>query len=248
MITENALWKMCGVMTVDHVAVTTGDLGRVLQDYMSIPGSELLRGPGVNTTQNVDFAFVKLATGMVVEILGVKQDSPISEHVNNGGGAYHLCFTVEDLESAITCALEHGAIQVVKPREDDAFDGRRVSFLMHSDHGLFEFIEAMPKKIVIRERSQTQYTTQPNIQSKVESDDDPLSVVEKVFLNLLPELADKMKDASYDVTPEWTSFKHLQIFMEIEQLSGAMFTAEEISSIQDFNGIVKALTKKLEKL
>lgn len=241
---EDSLWLKCGVKSVDHVAVTTRELPKVLRDYLAIPGSELLRGPGFNAAQNVDFAFVRLATGVVVEILGLRENSPISEHVERGGGAYHLCFTVDNLDHAVKAARENGAIEVVKPREDDAFDDRRVAFFMHSDHGLFEFLEAYPQEFAVA--SSTYIAKKPSIKTKVIDSGDAVQIVKQVFCKLFPNLTD-IENAEYDVTPGWTSFRHLQLFMEIEQLAGVSFTADEIVSIQSFDGLVQGLANKLEE-
>ncbi|MDH5471994.1 MAG: VOC family protein [Gammaproteobacteria bacterium] len=244
---ENSFWAACGVKTIDHVAVTTRNLSMVLKDYLGVPGSELLRGPGTNTSQNVDYAFVRLATGMVVEILGLKENSPITEHVENGGGAYHLCFTVTDMDHASAVAQDNGAIQVVKPREDDAFDGRRVAFFMHPDHGLFEFLDAYPKEL---SHGVAGYVSaRASKKNKIEENIDSVQIIKQAFNKIFPELINDydLQTAEYDVTPGWTSFKHLQLFMEIEQIAGVSFTADEIADIQSFNGLVNGLARKLEE-
>ena len=247
MYIEDSFWTICGVRFIDHVAVTTRDLPAVLKDYLGLPGSELLRGPGINTSQNVDYAFVRLATGMVVGILGLKEGSPITEHVENGGGAYHLCFTVDDLEQATISALKNNAIQVVESREDDAFDGRRVSFFMHPDHGLFEFLEAYPKEIKLT--TKVYASKKAPLKNKISGDEDSKQIVKQAFTKVFPDLSNNhdVENAEYDATPGWSSFKHLQLFMEIEQAAGISFTADEIAGIQDFNGLVEGLTRKLEE-
>src|SRR5260221_149101 len=92
-----------GVLGVDHVAVTTRRFEDTLADYLSAPGSRLAKGPGWNPTQKVDYAFVALNVGLTVEILGFREgvQSPIEQHVRRGGGAYHLCFVVPDIEAAL---------------------------------------------------------------------------------------------------------------------------------------------------
>lgn len=241
---NDSFWLRCGVITIDHVAVTTGDLYAVLRDYLGLPGSELIRGPGVNTSQNVDFAFVRTASGMMVEILGVKEDSPITEHVEKGGGAYHLCFSVNNLDQAVQSARDNGAIQVVESREDDAFDGRRVSFLVHPDHGLFEFLESYPEKFQVK----AQAISAPPVRED-HSNDDAKEIIKNIISKMFPELKSdtQIESAEYDVTPGWGSFKHLQLFMEIEQAANVSFTADEIAEILSFDALVDNLKRKLEK-
>ena len=82
---------------------------------------------------------------MVVEILSPEKDSPIAGHVKRGGGPYHFCYAVPDMDAAIDAAQQNSAKVVVAPVPDVAFDGRRVAFLFHEAHGIFELVEAIPK-------------------------------------------------------------------------------------------------------
>jgi catechol 2,3-dioxygenase-like lactoylglutathione lyase family enzyme len=133
-----------GVLGVDHVAVTTRRFEETLADYLSAPGAKLVKGPGWNPTQKVDYAFVAVNSGLTVEILGFKEgvDSPIEQHVRRGGGAYHLCFVVADIEAALAEVKAARGMIVLKPTPDVAFGGRRIAFFMHRAHGLVELVEA----------------------------------------------------------------------------------------------------------
>jgi len=218
---KDSLWLKCGVKYIDHFAVTTTDLYRVLNGYMGIQGCELLRGPATNRRQNVDYAFIRTAQGMTVEILGVKQGSPITEHVSKGGGAYHLCFSVNNLDDAVRIAQENGAIEVVEQRTDDAFDGRRVAFLMHPEHGLFEFLEAYP--YFIREHSTKVSLERSDDFKKLKSDSTLVAekIIVKAFQKVLPELKNKkeLEQAKLGTTANWDSLNQLLLVMEIEKLS-----------------------------
>jgi catechol 2,3-dioxygenase-like lactoylglutathione lyase family enzyme len=133
-----------GVLGVDHVAVTTRRFEETLADYLSKPGATLAKGPGWNPTQKVDYAFVAMGGGLTVEILGLKEGvaSPIEQHVRRGGGAYHFCFVVADLDAALAEVKAARGMVVLKPTPDVAFPGRRIAFFMHRAHGLVELVEA----------------------------------------------------------------------------------------------------------
>jgi len=236
MNTKDSLWQQCGVISIDHMAVTTTNMIHALDDYMGIPGCELLRGPGSNQSQNVDYAFVKLPQNTVIEILGVKEGSPISEHVKNGGGAYHLCFLVKELDTAIQIAKKNSALIVVAPREDDVFDGRRVAFMMHPEHGLFEFLEAYPIKSI-----QKDTTSRPVISDELNVDSQGKQLVVKAFNHIFTNIDAQfsMETAQLGVTPEWDSLKQLQLVMEVEKLTGIKFTVEELSAAVCFDDFVR---------
>jgi methylmalonyl-CoA/ethylmalonyl-CoA epimerase len=146
---NDTLLQRCQVLYLDHTAVTTPDLQQTLREYLSLEGSKLLKGPGENVTQKVNFAFVELPNGSVVEILspikGTK--SPILEHVKAGAGVYHFCYAVQSIEHAVQVAEKLGASILVSPIEDVAFSGRKVAFLFSKFLGLFEFVEAFPQNL-----------------------------------------------------------------------------------------------------
>ncbi len=253
---EGSFWKKCGVKSIDHIAVTTVDLNHVLHDYLGIEGCELLRGPGVNESQNVDYAFVRTSQGMTIEILGVRKNSPISEHVKKGGGAYHLCFLVNDLDDAVETAQKNGAVKIVGQREDDAFDGRRVAFLMHPEHGLFEFLEAYPSSSQI---SQTQaFSEAISKPTSKNSDEFPVQVkgssriaeeiILKAFQTVFPDLTHKevIEHAELGVTANWDSLHQLLLIMELEKLAQIKFTVNELAKITSYQKILTSLVKKID--
>ncbi len=247
---KDSLWQQCGVISIDHMAVTTSDFIQVLNDYMGMPGCELLRGPGTNKSQNVDYAFVRTAQNLVIEILGVKEDSPISEHVKNGGGAYHLCFVVKDLDAAIQTAKKKSALIIVAPREDDVFDGRRVSFMMHPKHGLFEFLEAYPNLGSKNKSSQIAPKSRQVISDELTTDSHEIQLIIKAFNHIFTDVDVQfnIKSAQLGVTPEWDSLKQLQLVMEVEKLTGTKFTVEELSSAVCFDDFVQIVESSKSSL
>ena len=242
---NHSFWKICGVKSIDHFAVTCSDLNQVLNDYLGIEGCELLRGPGTNTSQNVDYAFVKTLQGMVIEILAVKKNSPITSHVQNGGGAYHLCFTVNNLDFAEKKAIENGAIQVIECREDDVFDGRRVSFFVHPEHGLFEFLEAYPK--VFNQKSEQHSVKLESDAEKNKNITEVERIVFESFSITFPKLhsREEIETAQLGITASWDSLKQLQLLMEVEKRSKIKFSVNELSAMICYKDFVDLLNKKL---
>ncbi|KGY07307.1 hypothetical protein NM06_17935 [Vibrio sinaloensis] len=217
------MFSSIGVLAVDHYAVTTKDLISTLKDFLSIPQAKLLRGPGKNPAQNVNYAFVELNGMGVVEILSpLNETSPILNHINNGGGAYHLCYTVNDLDAAIqTASQKFGAKLVVEPRVDGAFDGRRVAFLAHPLHGLFELIEAYPSTILI------------DTETAVESIDtsDIRGEIQNIYRDIVGVNVEHFASVTMESNPEWDSLKHLLLIMEIEKQFEISITASEMSEL-----------------
>jgi acyl carrier protein len=245
-LSSQSFWSKCGVSSIDHFAVTTIDIEATTKDYLSIPGTQLIRGPGYNKSQNVDYSFIRMGSGEVIEILGVKQNSPISKHVENGAGAYHICFIVRDIDYAIKAAKIEGAILVVEPREDDVFSPRKVCFMMHKNHGIFEFLEATSNDLN-NDKKLIEINDKNNFSVDIDGSINPKEIAKKAFTKVFNLTEDYLilKDLSYGDFEKWDSLNHLILIMEVESLSGISFTAKEIAEVKSFSDLENLLTQKI---
>jgi methylmalonyl-CoA/ethylmalonyl-CoA epimerase len=76
-----------------------------------------------------------------VEPLGA--DSPVTKFIERGGGLYHVCYLVPDIEAAIERVRGAGGLVVTRPTPARAFDGRCVAFVYTRDHSLIEFLQEL---------------------------------------------------------------------------------------------------------
>lgn len=136
-----AFFKMCGVLGVNHVAVTTPDFNSTMDTWLGLPGAKLKKEPGWNESQQVEYGFVQVTEGLDIEILGARGASPIEQHIKKGGGPYHFCFDVKNIELAISGASSFGAVPISEAKADPAFAGKKVCFMFHQALGVFEFVE-----------------------------------------------------------------------------------------------------------
>ena len=145
---------------------------------------------------------------------------------------------------AIKAAINEGAILVVEPRKDDVFYPRKVCFMMHSNHGLFEFLESFPKAISLPETEEKVAIQTKNIASN--NSETCNKIVSKAFRNTFTNIKneDDISNASYNELEGWDSLKHLMLIIEVEKLSGTSFTAHEISIAKSFIEIVNILSTK----
>ncbi len=234
----NAMFSDLGVLHVDHYAVTTNNLTATLNDYLSIPGSRLIRGPGENPAQGVEYAFVELnGMGMVEILTPLDENSPILRHLGAGGGAYHLCFTVRNLDNALAVAKQqYNAKVIVRPRADGAFDSRRVAFVVDQHHGLFELLEAYPAPRVS--------TCVKELQSKPHHNTH-FEQLKAVFSEIITTLSDKDDNVVMSECPEWDSFKHLMLIMELEKEFDISVPADEIANLDSLTKLSEYIDNKL---
>ncbi|MGE5468483.1 MAG: VOC family protein [Ignavibacteria bacterium] len=236
-----SLLASIGVQYVDHVAVTTPDLAQTLADFLSLPDARLLRGPAVNQRQKVAYAFVQIAPGNVVEILAPEPDSPIRRHVEGGGGAYHFCYAVADIERAVASAAAAGARCIVEPMPDVAFDERRVAFFMHRAHGLLEVVEALPQHLAAApiQRSPAQFRAP----APERSGGDREARLRALLRRLFPSTAGKEAGAAMNSTREWDSARHLKLIMELEDEFEIRVSAESVGMLTDYSRLLDYLVR-----
>lgn len=230
------LLSSIGVVYLDHYAITTKNLNATTADLLNVPGAKLLRGPGTNPAQKVNYAFVEMNGMGVIEVLSPQDESsPILNHLSKGGGAYHMCYAVKDLDKALHIAQsEFNAKKIVDAKSDGAFDGRRVAFLVHPNHGLFELLEAKPQlnmnynnAVEIKETNEPLYRDNSNLDNKLVH----------IFNEVMNTSARSIIDITMQTEPRWDSLKHLMLIMEIESHFEINITASQMSEFTTLQAI-----------
>lgn len=231
----------CQVLYVDHVAVTTPVFDQTLDDYLGLPGARLLKGPALNSAQKVRYAFVRLADGIVVEILGVVQGSPIATHVQHGGGPYHFCYAVANIADAVARATDAGAKLLVAPMPDTAFDGRRVAFLFTRSQGVFEFVEAFPHVWVADRSLPAAVAAARPAASATDDIPERLAIVLRRVFPALESTA--VSKAGIGNAPGWDSLAQIRLVMEIESAFGVDIPSGLIPELTTYERILQMLRK-----
>lgn len=67
--------------------------------------------------------------------------SPVSDFLNKRGGLHHVCYEVDDLESALQQARQVGMAIASLPAPAVAFNGRRIAWVFSKQRLLIEFLE-----------------------------------------------------------------------------------------------------------
>jgi methylmalonyl-CoA/ethylmalonyl-CoA epimerase len=126
-------------MKLHHIGTVTPDLGRAQQAWAQL-GYEPLTDVIFDPIQKARLLLLRGAGGTIELIAPASEDSPAAAAVRRGGGLNHLCYEVDDLNSAVAQAVQSGAISVCPPVHAVLFN-RRVAFVCFRDLGVVELLE-----------------------------------------------------------------------------------------------------------
>ena len=134
-------------MRLHHIAYVTQNVEEKATKLANLLGFQMAGPPMIDEVQRVRAQFMKMGDGGLLELLEpYGEKSPVQRHLQKGGGLYHLCFEVNDLDVTLQRLRDSGdAIVVCEPVPAPAIDNRRVAFVVTTDRDLIEFVEAVQK-------------------------------------------------------------------------------------------------------
>jgi methylmalonyl-CoA/ethylmalonyl-CoA epimerase len=130
-------------MRIHHVAYVTRNIEQRAGRLIGLFSCRLAGPIVIDEGQGVRIQFLEMEDGSLLELLEpYGANSPVERHLKKGGGIYHLCFEVSDLNETLQRLQATGdAIVVREPTPAPAIDNRRVAFVVTADQDLFELVE-----------------------------------------------------------------------------------------------------------
>jgi methylmalonyl-CoA/ethylmalonyl-CoA epimerase len=127
-----------------HIGVAVASIEQALSSYRVIFGYHVLSGPFEDPVQKVTVCFLGLDQPgePAIELVSPSgEHSPVNKYLANGIGAYHMCYEVEDIESALAHVRSNGSIVISNPVPAVAFGGRRIAWFYTPTRQLIELVE-----------------------------------------------------------------------------------------------------------
>jgi methylmalonyl-CoA mutase C-terminal domain/subunit len=123
--------------------VAVKSIDAALDYYVDVFGFEKTMEPVEVEPEHVRVCFLRAKPGFMIELVeGMDDQSPVKDIVERtGAGTYHICYQVNDLDTAIKQLRAHGCLPF-KRFEVDTSGPRRFAFLLTPDRQLFELCEA----------------------------------------------------------------------------------------------------------
>jgi methylmalonyl-CoA/ethylmalonyl-CoA epimerase len=126
-----------------HLGVAVPDIRRALPIYCEVLGYKIVGEPIEDAIQKVRVCFLeKLGSpDPVIELVEpLSEDSPVGKVIAKGIGAYHVCYEVQNVDSALAEAGRAGCLIVAPPVPAAAFSGRRIAWFYTPTRQLMEII------------------------------------------------------------------------------------------------------------
>jgi len=132
---------MLSYFRFNHIGVATKSIEQTAALYTG--GGYTATEPVVDPVQDIRICFLTKENMPTVELLQPVDDkSPVNAILKkNGTTPYHFCYSVDDLEQAISDLEAQKYLVVSRPAQAVAFGGDRVCFLYHKYVGLIELVE-----------------------------------------------------------------------------------------------------------
>jgi len=129
-------------MKFHHMGVAVADLARAIADYREVFGYELISGPFDDPIQKVSVCFISRENEPQIELIApLGEASPIKRVLSGGGGAYHFCYEVVDLDLALIEIRAKKCLVISGPVPAVAFGNRRIAWFYTPARQLVELLE-----------------------------------------------------------------------------------------------------------
>ena len=242
---------------IDHLAYVFHTLDDGYEFFKNFPGFKILKGPGINKSQGVNYLFISINDSSNIEILSpASVNSPINNKLKKSGpGLYHYCYAVDNIKDTIDELIKNQSwILIQEPISDIAFDGRKIAFLQNKKFGIIELVEAIPQDLEICK-------TEINLKSKISNiaikDNKNKNLktkqvsklpepIKEILFNLLDDdtnIPDEIN--SFDEIPEWDSLSNVLFHSQFEELiNEKLRISDQTMSLETYINIFIAKFKK----
>ena len=133
-------------MEFHHVGIAVRSIARALDDYVGLFGYRKVSTTLDVPSEHVKVCFLEAASGERIELVeGLDEFSAVAGVLERaGGGPYHICYSVEDLDAAVGW-LREKRCRLVKRFDQPAYGHRRFAYLLTPERQLFELCEPDPR-------------------------------------------------------------------------------------------------------
>ncbi len=137
-------WFWVSLVKLHHIGIASNNLERSIRQHEELFGLNRISTIVEDPLQKVSLILMsdQRSPGIPIELVAPLGDqSPIRNLLKKGMHLYHLCYSVDDIESTLKKARKQKAIVVSGPSPARLYNGQRIAFIYTPDGYLVEFLE-----------------------------------------------------------------------------------------------------------
>ena len=142
--------QWCGAFRFNHMGVAVANVEEAVPIYEQLFGYQVLSGPFDDPEQQARVVFIgppgsfdgQVARDFVLELIEpLGEKSHVARLLAKGGGAYHVCYEVNDIEQSLAELRRMGCLIVSDPVPAVAYALRRIAWFYTPTRQLVELVE-----------------------------------------------------------------------------------------------------------
>ena len=135
-------------LKLHHIGIATSDIEKAIAYHEMLFHLKPVTPIIEDHIQNVSVVLLSNSetSDTPIELIApLNKVSPVSNFLKKAIHLYHICFEVDNIDSALTEAIKHKSILLSKPAPAKLFSNRRVAFVYSSEGYIVEFLEKSSK-------------------------------------------------------------------------------------------------------
>lgn len=118
-------------MTIDHICFAVKNIEEGIEYWDKVFDYKQMTEIVINSLQKVKVIFLKKKESLTVKLIEPLEDNQsLLNFVNRGGGFHHICFKCDNIDDELTDLRDKGLITLVPPQPGEAFNNKKIAFLL----------------------------------------------------------------------------------------------------------------------
>jgi len=132
------------LMRLHHIGIASINLERSIKHHQRLfnlqPITDVVTDP-LNKVTVILLSDPERKNALIELVCPLGEESPVSSILRRGLSLYHLCYVVEDIESALENARKNGAKIISGPNPAKLYNGKKIAFIYTLDGYIVEFLQ-----------------------------------------------------------------------------------------------------------
>jgi len=118
-------------MTIDHICFAVKNIEEGIEYWDKVFDYKQMTEIVINSLQKVKVIFLKKKESLTIKLIEpLKDNQSLLYFVNRGGGFHHICFKCDNIDDELTDLRDKGLITLVPPQPGEAFNNKKIAFLL----------------------------------------------------------------------------------------------------------------------